>query len=144
MKENVFCMVFHARWISHHLSPNPTLVASDSGGIQSRVVRNIHLTWQTIQNAYLRRILYGAPPAAVTFRNAYYFICIFFAVNILINMWFKGLRLLMWSLLHDTDQVREMLSTDQSLRDRRSRGLWSVLSISRGISIRVFRAQDIN
>ena len=44
----------------------------------------------------------------------------------------KGLRLVMWSLLHDTDQLREMLSTDQSLRDRRSRGLWSVLSISRG------------
>ena len=45
---------------------------------------------------------------------------------------FKGLRLVMWSLLHDTDQLREMLSTDQSLRDRRSRGLWSVLNISRG------------
>ena len=45
---------------------------------------------------------------------------------------FKGLRLVMWSLLHDTDQLREMLSADQSLRDRRSRGLWSVLSISRG------------
>ena len=39
----------------------------------------------------------------------------------------KGLRLVMWSLLHDTDQLREMLSADQSLRDRRSRGLWSVL-----------------
>ena len=24
----------------------------------------------------------------------------------------KGLRLVMWSLLHDTDQLREMLSTD--------------------------------
>ena len=47
----------------------------------------------------------------------------------------KGLRLAMWSLLHDTDQPREMLSTDQSLRDRRSRGLWSVLSISRGWSV---------
>ena len=44
----------------------------------------------------------------------------------------KGLRLVMWSLLHDTDQLREILSTDQSLRDRRSRGLWSVLSLSRG------------
>ena len=30
------------------------------------------------------------------------------------------------------DQPREMLSADQSLRDRRSRGLWSVLNISRG------------
>ena len=48
---------------------------------------------------------------------------------------FKGLRLVMWSLLHDTDQLREMLSTDQSLRDRRSRGLWSVLSLSRGWSV---------
>ena len=28
--------------------------------------------------------------------------------------WLKGLRLMMWSLLHDTDQLREMLSTDQS------------------------------
>ena len=47
-------------------------------------------------------------------------------------IWFKRLRLVMWSLLHDTDQLREMLSTDQSMRDRRSRGRWSVLSISRG------------
>ena len=39
----------------------------------------------------------------------------------------KGLRLAMWSLLHDTVQLREMLSTDQSLRDRRSRGYESVL-----------------
>ena len=35
----------------------------------------------------------------------------------------NGSRLVMWSLLHGTDQLREMLSTDQSLRDRRSRGL---------------------
>ena len=26
MRENAFCMVFHVRWISHHSSPNPTLV----------------------------------------------------------------------------------------------------------------------
>ena len=35
----------------------------------------------------------------------------------------KGLRLVMWSLLHDPDQLREMLSTDQSLRECRSRGV---------------------
>ena len=52
-----------------------------------------------------------------------------------INPWVKGLRLVMWSLLLDTDQLREMLSTDQSLRDSRSRGLWSALSISRGWSV---------
>ena len=46
-------------------------------------------------------------------------------------IWFKRLRLVMGSLLHATDQLREMLSTDQSMRDRRSRGRWSVLSISR-------------
>ena len=28
MRENAFCMVFHARWISHHSSSNPTLVAT--------------------------------------------------------------------------------------------------------------------
>ena len=33
-------------------SQNPTLVASDSGGILRLVVRKIHLTWKTIQNAY--------------------------------------------------------------------------------------------
>ena len=31
MRENAFCMVFHARWISHHSSPNPTLVATRLG-----------------------------------------------------------------------------------------------------------------
>ena len=30
MRENAFCMIFHVRWISHHSSLNPTLVASDS------------------------------------------------------------------------------------------------------------------
>ena len=25
MPENVFCMIFDVRWISHHLSPNPTI-----------------------------------------------------------------------------------------------------------------------
>ena len=53
MRENAFCMVFHVKWISHHLSQNPTLVASDSGWIRRLVVRKIHLTWKTIQNAYL-------------------------------------------------------------------------------------------
>ena len=52
MRGNAFCMVFHVRWISHHSSPNPTLVASDSGRIRRLVVRKIHLTWKTIQNAY--------------------------------------------------------------------------------------------
>ena len=47
------CMVFLVRWNSHHLSPNPMLVASDSGGIRKLGVRIIHLTWKTIQNAYL-------------------------------------------------------------------------------------------
>ena len=28
VRKNAFCMVFHARWISHHLSQNPSLVAS--------------------------------------------------------------------------------------------------------------------
>ena len=42
-RENVFCMVFHVRWISHHSSPIPTFVASDSGGIHKFVVRIIHL-----------------------------------------------------------------------------------------------------
>ena len=27
MRENACCMVFHARWIFHHSSPNPTLVS---------------------------------------------------------------------------------------------------------------------
>ena len=31
MRENAFCMVFHVRWISHHSSPNPTLVATRLG-----------------------------------------------------------------------------------------------------------------
>ena len=31
MRENAFCMVFHVRWISHHSSPNPTLVAARLG-----------------------------------------------------------------------------------------------------------------
>ena len=31
MRENAFCMVFHVRWISHHLSLNPTLVAPRLG-----------------------------------------------------------------------------------------------------------------
>ena len=43
MRENEFCMLFHARWISHNSSQNPALVTSDSGGI---VVRKIHLTWK--------------------------------------------------------------------------------------------------
>ena len=48
-------MVFHVRWISltTRSSPNRTLVTSDSGGIRMLVVRKIHLTWETIQNAYL-------------------------------------------------------------------------------------------
>ena len=39
MRENACCMVFHVKWISHNSSPNPTLVASDSGGIRRLVVR---------------------------------------------------------------------------------------------------------
>ena len=35
---------------SHHLSQNPTLVASDSGGIRRLLVRKIHLAWKTMQN----------------------------------------------------------------------------------------------
>ena len=31
MRENAFCMVFHRRWISHHSSPSPTLVATRLG-----------------------------------------------------------------------------------------------------------------
>ena len=31
MRENAFCMVFHVRWISHHSSSNPTLVATRLG-----------------------------------------------------------------------------------------------------------------
>ena len=31
MRENAFCMVFHVRWISHHSSTNPTLVATRLG-----------------------------------------------------------------------------------------------------------------
>ena len=38
-------------------------------------------------------------------------------------------------LLHDTDQPREMLTTDQSPRDLRSLRLWSVLSISLSWSV---------
>ena len=53
MRENAFCMGFHVRWTSHRSSQNPTLVASDSGGIRRLVVRKIHLTWKTIQHAYL-------------------------------------------------------------------------------------------
>ena len=45
-------MVFHVRWISHHLSPNPTLVVY-SDEIWRLVVRKSHLTWKTIQNAYV-------------------------------------------------------------------------------------------
>ena len=52
VRESAFCMVFHVKWISHHLSPNPTLVASDSDGIRRLVVRKIHLTWKTIHNSY--------------------------------------------------------------------------------------------
>ena len=42
----------------------------------------------------------------------------------------KGLRLVMWSLLHVTYQLREMLSIDQSPRDLRFIRSWSALSIS--------------
>ena len=45
-------MVFYVRWIYRHSSPNPTLVASDSGGIRRLVVGKINLTWKTIQNAH--------------------------------------------------------------------------------------------
>ena len=45
-------MGFHVKWISHHLSPNPNLFASDRGGIRRLVDIKIHLTWKTMQNAY--------------------------------------------------------------------------------------------
>ena len=41
MRENAFCMVFHVRWISHHSSPNPTLVATRLGrDLESRGEKN--------------------------------------------------------------------------------------------------------
>ena len=38
MRENAFCMVFHARSISHHSSPNPTYVTSDSMGFGDSIL----------------------------------------------------------------------------------------------------------
>ena len=53
-----FCMVFHVRWIFLTTSLRiPPESRSDEGGIRRRVVRKIHLTWKTIQNAF-SRILY--------------------------------------------------------------------------------------
>ena len=52
MRENVFYMVFHGRWISHHSSPNSTLVACDPRGTRRLAVRKIHLTCKTIQHVY--------------------------------------------------------------------------------------------
>ena len=40
-RENAFCILFHVRWISHHLSPNSTL-----GEIRRLMVRKIYLTWK--------------------------------------------------------------------------------------------------
>ena len=45
-------------FFSHHKHPNPARVACDEGAIRRRtMVREIHLTWKTIQNAF-SRILY--------------------------------------------------------------------------------------
>ena len=53
-----------------------------------------------------------------------------------------GFETVIRSLLCDTDQPREMLSSDQSLRDLRSLRLWSELSIS--LSWSVSHNSDLN
>ena len=43
---------------SHHESPNPARVACDWGEISETIRLEIHLTWKTIQNAYLSNHFY--------------------------------------------------------------------------------------